>query len=51
MIESKKYACPECSSYGHIIVRGDELVCGSCERVYTEEQALDLTKSDNNDPA
>lgn len=45
MIESKKYSCPECQSYGQIIVRGDELVCGNCEKVYTEEQAVDLTEN------
>lgn len=43
MIESKKYACPECESYGHIIVRDGKLECGNCENRYTENQAIDLT--------
>jgi transcription elongation factor Elf1 len=44
VIENKRYACPECESYGEIQIDTDkgEMTCGSCGNTYTEEEAVNL---------
>lgn len=47
MIENKRYACPECESYGEIEVdtNSGEITCGSCGNTYTQDEAVDLKQN------